>query len=481
VAGAALTRSDFVRWAAASGAGLLAGPRLLEKAFAAIPAPRLYHHFYSRPDLRPPVIDIARRLPGRADGHLFLGPLSGPGQRGAYIVDDAGAPIWFRPATPVVALNVRAAIYRGKPVITWWEGKTEHGLGDGTHYILDDTYRTVAKVPAGGGRHSDLHEFIITPRNTAIVSAWESVPTDLSGIGGLSNGVVIEAILQELALPSGRVLFEWRSLSHVGIDETYTGVSTKAPLDYFHINSVELDRDGNYLVSARNSWAIYKIHHGTGEVMWRLGGKKSDFTMGAGTKFAWQHDARRHEGNLLSLYDDGAAPPVEKHSRALVLAVDEKNKRATLHRKYEHNPPLLAHALGSTQILPNGNVLVGWGTVPNITEYTLGGRTVLEAKLPKGGQNYRALKFPWKGSPHEPPAIHAGAGFVYASWNGATEVASWQLDTGKDPNALTTERTVPKQGFETRIAVSSGLPYARVSALDVQGAPLGTSRRVRFD
>ncbi len=480
MAGAAFTRSDFVRWAAASGAGLLAGPRLVEKAFAAIPAAPLKHHFYSRPDLRPPVLNILRRRPGRAEGDLFLAPLSGPGQRGNYIVDDAGDPIWFRPATPVVSLNFRAAIYRGKPVLTWWEGKTEAGLGDGTHYVLDDSYRQIAKLPAGAGRHSDLHEFLITPRGTALVSAWESVPTDLSGIGGLANGVVVEAIVQELALPSGKVLFEWRSLDHVGIDESHAGVSTKAPYDYFHINSVELDRDGNYIVSARNTWTIYKIHHGTGEVMWRLGGKKSDFTMGPGTNFAWQHDARRLEGNLLSLYDDGAAPQVEAYSRALIFAVDEKNKRATLHRKYVHNPPLSAHALGSTQILPNGNVLVGWGTEPNITEYTPGGKVVFEAKLPKGGQNYRALRFPWHGHPKDRPAIHPGAGFAYATWNGATEVASWQLDTGKDPNALQTEVTVPRKGFETRIAVK-GLPYARVTALDASGQPLGTSKRVRFD
>jgi hypothetical protein len=474
-----------VRRAAASGIGVLAAElgayRLIDAAVAATSTPGAgTHRFVSRPDLTPPVLTALHRGAGRSAGHLFLAPLSGPGQRGSYIVDDTGVPVWFRPSTPVVALNFRAAVYRGKPVLTWWQGRTEHGLGDGTHIILDNTYRELARVPAGGGRHSDLHEFVLTPHGTALVSAWESVPANLSRIGGLANGVVIGGIVRELELPSGRVLFEWRSLDHVGIDETYAGVSTHAPHDYFHINSIELNSDGDLLVSARNTWAVYKIDRGSGQVVWRLGGKRSDFTMGPGTNFAWQHDARHHDGHLVSLYDDGAAPKVEPYSRGLILALDIKRMRAALHRSYVHNPPLLAHALGSLQVLPNGNVLIGWGTTPHITEYTAAGQVVLEAKLPPGGQNYRALKMPWRGQPAEPPAAAARTGVVYASWNGATEVASWRVDTGASPDALLAESTQPKAGFETRIAVSAGAQFASVTALDANGAPLGSSKVVRL-
>ena len=297
-----------MRTALGSAAGLIAAPTALEAALAA-PLAEIAgaHRFVSRPDLRPQVVKTLRRSTGRAPGYVFLAPLSGPGDRGALIVDETGSPIWFRPSAPVVALNVRAAVYRGKPVLTWWQGKTEHGLGDGTHFVVDDTYREVARLPAGGRRHSDLHEFVLTPHGTALVTAWEAVPTDLSSLGGLRGGVVIGGVVQELALPSGRVLFEWRSLDHVPIGESYAGVSVHAPYDYFHVNSVELDSDGDLLVSARNTWGIYKIDRGSGDVVWRLGGKRSDFAMGPGTTFAWQHDARHHDGHLVSLFDDGAA------------------------------------------------------------------------------------------------------------------------------------------------------------------------------
>lgn len=480
-----MRRQDFLRTALGSAAGLVVAPRALEAALAA-PLAEVAgaHRFASRPDLRPQVVKALRRSTGRAPGYVFLAPLSGPGDRGALIVDETGSPVWFRPSAPVVALNVRAAVYRGKPVLTWWQGKTEHGLGDGTHFVVDDTYSEVARLPAGGGRHSDLHEFVLTPHGTALVTAWEAVPTDLSGLGGLRNGVVIGGVVQELALPSGRVLFEWRSLDHVPIGESYAGVSLNAPYDYFHVNSVELDSDGDLLVSARNTWGIYKIDRGSGDVVWRLGGKRSDFAMGAGTTFAWQHDARHHDGHLVSLFDDGAAPPVEPRSRGLILALDVKQMRASVHRTYLHTPPVLAHALGNTQVLPNGNVLVGWGTAPYITEYTAGGRVVLDLKLAQGGQNYRAVKLPWRGRPTEPPAVGArrrqGTTFVYASWNGATDVASWQLATGPTGDALQDDRVAPRTGFETEIVAPADARYAAVTALDAGGSPIATSKTLRL-
>jgi len=325
-----------VRRAAGSGAAALllgsaaASRRLVGTAFGAT-EPAKTHLFRSRPDLVPPVLTTVHHDVHASAGCLFLAPLSGPGQRGSLILDGSGEPLWFKPSKPVVALNFRAAVYRGKPVLTWWEGKTEHGLGEGTHVILDETYRQVARIPAGGGRPADLHEFLLTSRGTALVTAWERVPMDLSSVGGLPNGLVVGGVLQELELPSGRVLFEWRSLDHVTIDESHAAISTDTPYDYFHINSIELDADGNFLVSARNTWAIYKIDRGTGNIRWRLGGKKSDFAMGPGTGFAWQHDARHHGATdqLVSLFDDGAAPQVQPHSKALVLALDPKRMRAT--------------------------------------------------------------------------------------------------------------------------------------------------------
>jgi hypothetical protein len=479
------TRAQLLRRATAAGIGLatVGGLRLEQPAAAWAAAQPPVHAFASRPDLRPPVLSVLHHdREATADGLLFLAPLSGPGARGPMLVDDAGHVVYFHGTRPVVALNFRAATYRGKPVLTWWEGKTEHGLGEGTHVILDSSYRVVRRLPAGNGHPSDLHEFLLTDRNTALVTAWEHVETDLRKLGGKRNGVVVGGIVQELELPSGRVLFEWRSLDHVGLGESHALVGPQ--FDYFHVNSIERDADGNYLVSARNTWAIYKLDGETGRVLWRLGGKKSDFAMGRGTVFAWQHDARSHPGNLISLFDDGGDPRVQPYSKALVLALDHTRRRATLHRRYVHHPPAVAHALGSTQILPNGNVLVGWGTSPYVSEYTDGGRLVFDATLPEGGQNYRALRFPWTGQPYFRPkaavASHDGSRVLYASWNGATEVAQWQLESGPSASRLSGGQKVPRRGFETAIAIPAHAKAARAAALDGDGAVLGRSHVVEL-
>lgn len=483
-----LTRGQFVRSVAGGAAGLAVGAqaldRLLVPAAARAAGPPEVRRYVSRPDLKPPALDVVAARPGRASGYLFLAPSSGPGQRGTLIADDTGEPVWFHPTTPVTAMNFRTALYKGRPVLTWWEGKTAHGLGTGSHVILDDTYRVAARFPAGGGRQSDLHELQLTPHGTALVTSYEVVPRSLAAVGGPRNGTVVGGLVQEIEIPSARVLFEWRSLDHVALEESHAQLNGHA-YDYFHVNSIDVDADGNLLVSARNTWAVYKIRRSTGELMWRLGGKRSDFEMGPGTVFAWQHDARHHgRTNLISLFDDGAAPKVEPQSRGLVLALDFERMRATLHRKLTHRPPLLAHALGSVQKLGNGDWLVGWGTERYLTEYGSRGQVLFDARLPEGGQNYRALRLPWAGRPYLPPALAArrsGDGHtLYASWNGATELASWRLEAGASASGLSPQPPVPRHGFETAIAAPAGTRYAAVTALDKSGKPLRRSKTLRL-
>lgn len=483
------TRAELLRQTAVAGIGLTvagkAGLDVFGDAALAAPAAtsRPVHAYLSRPDLRPPIVTVRTYKQGlTAKGLVFMAPLSGPGARGTMLIDNTGAPVYFHATKPVTGLNFRAAMYRGKPVLTWWEGKTQNGLGVGTHVVLDDTYRVVRRFPAANGLNSDLHEFLITDRNTALISAWEYTEADLTAFGGKRNGLVVNGVVQELELPSGRVLFEWKSLDHVPLDESYVGVGPS--FDYFHINSIERDADGNYLVSARNTWAIYKIDGETGKVIWRLNGKRSDFKMGPGTVFAYQHDARMHAGHLLSLYDDGGAPKVQPQSKALVLHLDTKQMRATLHRRYVHYPPAVSRATGNTQILPNGNVFVGWGLAPFFSEHTEDGRVVFDATLPKGGQHYRTVRFPWKGTPYFPPALaatpHGGGHLLHASWNGATELAQWQLETGPSAGQLRTDRSVPRKSFETRIDVPAGNKYARVAALDADGKVLRHSKTLKL-
>jgi len=478
---------------AAGGAGLLfaaggadAASRVLDservaagtRALAAPPPGPRVQRFVSRPDLKPPVVTVDRPATGVAPGSLFLAPSSGPGQRGVMIVDDTGRLVWFHP-TKRTAMNFRAAVYRGRPVLTWWEGKTEHGLGDGRHVIVDSSYRLVASFPAGDGFSADLHEFIVTPHGTALIAAWEQRTLDLSRLGGRARHPVIGGMVQELEIPSARVLFQWRSLDHVALSESHQTVGPR--FDYFHINSIDIAPDGNWIVSARNTWAVYKVNRRTGKVMWRLGGKRSDFEMGRGARFAWQHDARVHAGGrLISIFDNGAAPKVEPQSRAIVLALDERRRRATLEHRYIHRPnPLSAHFMGSAQLLGDGGMLVGWGSEPYITEFAPDGTIRFDARLPQGGQNYRALRFPWSGSPSIPPQLVAKGPAVYASWNGATDLASWRLRAGRSAATLRDAGDTPARAFETAFPVPEGVTHAAVVALDGQGRALGTSATVR--
>jgi hypothetical protein len=432
-----LTRGQFLARGAALALALHTPPR-----------------FVSRPDLAPPVVRILRREGNTAPGYLFVAPSSGPGQHGPLVLDDGGEPVWFRP-TGLPAMNFRAQTLHGEPVLTWWQALPGGGLGRGEHVVVNASYREVARYPAGNGRRSDLHEFLLTDRGTALVTSFE-----IRKHG--ARGLVMGGVVQEIEVPSARVLFEWRSLDHVAADESYAPVGY--PWDAFHVNSIDVDADGNLLVSARNTWAVYKVNRRTGAVMWRLGGKRSDFAFGHGARFAWQHDARSHDqGRTVSIFDNGVA-----HSRGLVLALDPKRMRASVVHEYRHDPPLHAHKLGSVQLLENGDALVGWGTDPHFTEYARGGSVVLDGTLPHGGESYRTLRFPWKGSPRDEPAAVVKGSTVYASWNGATEVAAWKVEPGGTP--------LRRRGFETALPAPPGTGSIQVVALDARGRPLGSYR-----
>jgi hypothetical protein len=491
-----VTRAELLRRAAVGAAGLAAGGsgayalvRALEDdATAKVltqPAAGKVHRFRSRPDLRPPVVSVVQNRGSTGKGYLLLSPSSGPGQRGPMIVDNSGNVVWFRSlAGTRKALNLRSALYEGKPVLTWWEGEVgKEGLGLGEHVIVDSSYRDVARFPAGNRRGGDLHEFVLTPDGTALVTAWTKVTRNLLGRGGRRHHAVIDGIAQELEIPSARVLFEWRSTDHVSLAETHAPVAPR--FDFFHINSIDVAPDGDWIVSARNTWAIYKISRKTGEIVWRLGGKKSDFAMGPGTQFAWQHDARAHrDGTVISLFDDGAAPPVEPQSRGLVIKLDEAGRRATLERLYRHRPNrLLAHYMGSMQVLENGNAVIGWGSEPYLTEFGGDGSIVFDARLPRAGQTYRVVRMPWAGRPVRRPTLVGhrvnGSRRLYASWNGATELAQWHLRTGSRASNVRDAATVPATGFETSIELLDRSTYAEVVALDTAGRPLSRSKTIR--
>ncbi len=235
------------------------------------------------------------------------------------IVDERGQVVWFRPLRDerTFARDLKGQNYRGEPVLTWWEGFL--GGQQNECVIVDSSYRELTRFRAGNGYSGDHHEFLITPQDTALIVIYDSVRRDLSSIGGPTSDVVWQGIVQELDIETGEVIFEWRSLDHVGLDETYAEPHNDAlpGIDYFHINSIDIDRDGNLLICARETFAAYKLDRKTGEVIWRLGGKKSDFEMGPGTPFAYQHDARRQRDGTITIFDNGASPKVHEQSRGI--------------------------------------------------------------------------------------------------------------------------------------------------------------------
>jgi len=410
------------------------------------------------------------------------------------IMDNQGQVVWFHPLKLTKGVtDFRAQRYRGKPVLTWWRGRVSTaGVGNGWYVIYDESYRPVAEVRPGNGLVGDVHEFMITSRDTAMMTIYHRRKADLTAIGGAKDGLIWDGIVQEVDIPTGRVLFEWHSYPQIGVTESYSRpprkqLGTKAfPYDYIHLNSIDEEPNGNLLVSGRNTHAVYEVNRRTGKVTWRLGGRKSDFRMGRGTRFAWQHDARRHADGTLTIFDNGATPPVEKFTRILVLRVNEKTKRVTLLRSYRHPKRLLAPFEGNAQFLPDGHVFVGWGAWPYVSELDAQGRVLFDAYFGHGkppGQDadtYRAYRFVWQGKPLDPPAVVAkkiayGRVTVYVSWNGATNVARWLVVAGPDKDHLKPAGIFRKTGFETAMSLTaSGKVYA-VKALRRNGTTIATS------
>jgi hypothetical protein len=472
-----LSRRDFL----VLGSSVLGGATLVAcgtstPSASSRPSTASYH---SRPDLKPSLIDVTRGSGTPASGYVCVTPA------GPLLVDDAGQPVWVQPV-PHASTNLRVQNLRGQPVLTWWQGEVaSYGVGlSGEYVVMDSSYRQLMTVQAHNGLAADLHEFLITGEGIAYFTAYRRYAADLRSVGGPKSGTALDATIQGVDLSTGSLVFDWHSADHIEFTESHEAFSKSAPYDPVHVNSIDTTSDGKLLVSARNTWTVYKIDPATGDIIWRLGGKKSDFTLGPDVRFAWQHDARFHLDGTMSLFDDEGDPPEAKQSRGLVLNVDETTMTATVARQYDHpRNATLAGSQGSVQILPGGHVMVGWGAEPYYTEFEQDGTMVLDAKFAKG-TSYRAFRFDWTGTPTDRPAVAAGrtkAGHpaIYASWNGSTETASWRLLAGPTAGPLQPAGRVPRNGFETTIPLEGKAVWVAVQALDGVGTVLGQSPPIR--
>ena len=465
--------------------------------------------FLSEPSLRPLVVktNVTCRP---SDGFLFLATDGSANQAfgGPLIVDENGDEVWISKGH---AFNFGAQVYRGEPVLTWWNGSVfpePVGRGYGNVLIADRSYQTIANVTLGGNfkalnvsqtfaSNIDLHEIFITERNSVVVTANNVTTANLESVGGPETGYVVDGQLYEIDIATNQVLHSWKSLDHLDQlpftdsvytlgSEGYTGVNESVAWGYFHINAASPFEDG-YLISSRYFCSIMAVD-AKGRVKWRVQGRDGgDFHLASDAHFCFQHDARHvatHGSEIIiSMHDNANSPLTEPDpttpTSGLVIKLDLATKTAVLVERFlNHKNPLYATAQGSYQSLSDGHVLVGHGFVPEIEEFGPDGEIVATSQfgfvadgqpVPLGGTlSYRAFKSAWTGCPVGPPSIatqrHGNEVVVAMSWNGATDIASWKVLAGEAPSNLRLVKSVPKHGFETTTSIGDAR-YVQVEAV----------------
>jgi hypothetical protein len=459
--------------------------------------PGKLEHFASRPELLPPRITVNRGGSSSAAA-MLLTPLPSPviqpgstatvsitpvGPGGPMIVDGQGRLVWFRQLTmPTVAANLDVQRYRGKRVLTWWEGPvTVQAFGLGKGVIADSSYRTVAEVHAGNGYQADIHELRLTAEGDALITIYSPVLVHLRGTPAGKLTPLLDSIVQEIDVRTGLVVWEWHALGHIPLAQSYATPANSASYDAFHINSVQAMARDRLLISARNTSAIYQVDRATGRILWTLGGKASTFRLGHRARFWLQHDARALAGERISLFDDQAGPPQKApSSRGLILALDRRRRTATVVREATRVPLTIAQSEGSTQLLPGGRLFVAFGSAGSFSEFSATGRTLFDAQLPDGDGSYRIVRHAWSATPTTRPTVVARRGdpshvTVSVSWNGATRVARWQVLGRSGAGGLTPVAGGARDGFETTFAVATTASTFAVRALDAHGHVLATS------
>ena len=408
--------------------------------------------------------------------------------------------VWSDP-TYKTTFGVRVQEYNSSDYITFWRGAIKGaGYGSGSYIMLDHNYNvaynlTTKSLTVGG----DIHEIELTDDGTALMTAYEPMEYDLTAYN-ISNGWLADSVFEEIDIATNNLLFSWRASEHIALNASYadpgaTGISQDSPYDYFHINSIEKDDSGNYLISARHTHGIYYINGTNGDIIWTMGGKDNQFedkSDGQATNFAWQHDARWRNTNLteMTLFDNGAADWVktENETRGLWLSIDYDDMSVTLKQDYISPEGILSISQGSVQVLSNGNVFMGYGSNGAFIEYTNDGEAIWDVQFGIIGnssvQSYRAYKQNWQGFPSWNPSIAAAGNgtdntTVYMSWNGATEIKQWAILASNSSSSLATAdnlwKNVTKSGFETNVTVGTNARYIRAAALNADGEVLGAT------
>ena len=502
---------------------------------------RTYQSF----DLISPQIRKLVDSPACDDGlYTFLTPrgfsIWDPGNA---ILDNNGDLIWAK-STGGQAYDLRVQNFNGKQYLSYWAGDDRvrgHGMGDyfmvGTYLYelspityaegclqLNTSYQEEFKISALNNLTADLHEMVVTPAGTALLTIYEVYPKDMTSMRTFTDedvdpNYIWDCLFQEIDIASNTLLFQWRASDHYALNETFHDVgptgTKEDPFDFFHINSVQKDELGNYIISSRYTHTVTYICGSTGNTIWTLGGKRNQFadqSDGEATNFAWQHDARLHSLNafpellheeivrknieskhgrqntnttLITIFDNGCEDiEVNREtSRGLLLQVtypadpssasetdsSARQYTARVVRSFEHPQHVLSTSQGSVQVLPSvdqhtdAKVLVGYGFNAIYTEFDSSGSVLCDVHFAtnyswqRGDvQSYRTFKFPWVGQPAEPPSavLAADGDAIYVSWNGATEVKTWVLQnsiSASVKSGWTDIMAVQKHGFENEL------------------------------
>ena len=465
------------------------------------------YSFVSAPNLHP--LKVVSGVPGTpgtklAPGYIFMAAfydISNPpmiGQSGPLILDHKFQPVWFKPVpTNVVSGNLSLQHYQGKPVLAWWQGQlTSVGNTEsGEDVIVNQHYQPIATIRGKDGWLITIHELAIRG-NDVWVTANKNLPMNLSQWGGPYNGSIVDSAVQEYDIRTGKLVYSWDALKHIQLGDSYEAQVPLAPWDAYHVNSISFPNDGTFVASMRGTWAVYKVNIKTGKIDWTLGGRRSSFKFGPGAAFSWQHDVQVYPGsNLITVFDDhccqitggGTYVAPNGDSRGIILRLNTSTHKATLADEYidphenSFGPP---DYMGSIQPVPGGNEFVGWGSTPFFSEFTPSGKLVMDAVLPGSDVSYRTLLEPWVGQPLYPPSGAArttgGKTTVYASWNGATQVASWKVLRVASGGSFSPVGQATRSGFETSISVSGGSSgQFEVQALNSNGHVIGTSKPFR--
>ncbi|KAF2466831.1 uncharacterized protein BDR25DRAFT_345411 [Lindgomyces ingoldianus] len=357
---------------------------------------------------------------------------------------------------------------------------------------MDNSYRVVRTVEAvGSAPTTDMHEFrLINNGKSALVTIYQARPYDLSEYGiGPGLGWIQDSVFQEIDVETGELIFEWRALDHIAPSFSYTcidctdtsgnGLSRDTPWDYFHINSIDKNKEGDYLISARHVAAVYKISGVDGQVFQHHA--------------LWVQENATH--TTISLFDNASNTfnITNRESRGMLIGINHIDQTATELREWlaPEEDGILAGSQGNLQLLPDRNVFIGWGDHAFYSEHLDTGETVMYGKVAFWGSdvmNYRCNKYPWVANPLTAPSlwVYSRTGtnssnlVFYVSWNGATEVYTWKFytaDSSSGPFALSGTKT--KFGFETQHHVPFMKEWSFVEAMDAKGKTLRRSSVVR--